>query len=291
MKHLFICQLLALSSWATARKDLEGLADGGTNVLLKTPALVHSTTHTKLRHLQQEVDTPYGNLPRWSVGSRYEEGPVAPDSLGLTAGNQNKCLTIGEVLDLIPNASRFSQLLTYSGLKNVLLDDPKVMTTLIVPQDAAFFAPLPEPSEYGSNMSALIENRPDVINSLIGASVWKGLYPSTTLRSGVSIQTSNSIGGMGAPPLEVEIEKRQEDISIRAQGSTATIVAKDIAACGPSVIHIVDTILLPFSFDGQPQDRLDPQNSGGAQVDIDTQDKIAQEQIVNTDFNWRQFFG
>jgi len=199
-------------------------------------------------------------------------------------------LTIGEILEQIPDVSRFSKLLTYSGLKNQLLDDPKVMTTLIVPIDAAFSAPLgssAEPNEYGANMSVLIENRPDVINSLIGASVWKGLYPSSSLRSGMSIPTSNSIGGMGAPPLQVEIVRDRDDITIQAQGSNAKIISKDIAACGPSVIHIVDTILLPFSFDDAPQDRLNPVLQAG----LAAQDKIAEEQISNTDFNWRDFFG
>lgn len=282
-----MCQLLALSQCesSTARRDPRVSVEGGVD----QPA-IYSVENVRIRQLHQNEDIGYANVPRWSEAPMRQRGPVEPSSLNNELGPGAGCLTIGEILEKIPDVSKFSQLLTYSGLKKQLLDDPKVMTTLVVPRDEAFSVPLAEPNEYGANMSALIQNRPDVINSLIGAAVWKGLYPSSSLQSGMRIPTSNSIGGMGAPPLEVEIDRNRDDISIQAQGSTSTIIVKDIAACGPSVIHIVDTILLPFSFDDQPKDRLNPQNSV-VQAGIDAQNKIAEDQVSNVDFNWREFFG
>lgn len=284
MRYVWICQLLTVSCVAASRLVPDKTADWFAS---------HSVENVRHRKLHQDDIAPYENLPRWSEGSRGEWGPVSPGFLVLDGSQTGGCLTIGEILEQIPDASRFFNLLTYSGLKNQLLDDPKVMATVIVPTDDAFAAPLgssAEPNEYGANMSVLIENRPDVISSLIGASIWKGLYPSSTLQSGTSIPTSNSIGGMGAPPLEVQIARDRDDISIEAQGSTAKIIARDIAGCGPSVIHIVDTILLPFSFDDQPKDRLNPQNPV-VQAGLDAQSKLAEEQISNVDFNWRDFFG
>lgn len=39
-------------------------------------------------------------------------------------------------------------------------------------------------------------------------------------------------------------------------GDQAYILQSDIAACGPSVIHIVDQIVLPFKFDQGPTDAI-----------------------------------
>lgn len=36
----------------------------------------------------------------------------------------------------------------------------------------------------------------------------------------------------------------------------AIVLQADIAACGPSVVHIIDQILLPFSFDQEPTDAI-----------------------------------
>jgi hypothetical protein len=39
-------------------------------------------------------------------------------------------------------------------------------------------------------------------------------------------------------------------------GNSAAVLQADVAACGPSVIHIIDQILLPFSFDQGPTDAV-----------------------------------
>ena len=67
----------------------------------------------------------------------------------------------------------------------------------------------------------------------------------------MQIPTSNTVDKVN--PLVVSIAK---DGVIEAQGSAARILQKDIAACGPTVIHIVDNILLPFRFDDSPKDAV-----------------------------------
>jgi hypothetical protein len=85
----------------------------------------------------------------------------------------------------------------------------------------------------------------------ISVAVWQGLWPSDSLGTGMQIPTSNTVDKVN--PLVVSIGK---DGVIEAQGSTAQILQKDIAACGPTVIHIVDNILLPFRFDDTPKDAV-----------------------------------
>lgn len=81
--------------------------------------------------------------------------------------------------------------------------------------------------------------------------VWQGLWPSDSLGTGMQIPTSNTIDKVN--PLPVSIA---EDGVIEAQGSTARILQSDLAACGPTIIHIVDNILFPFRFDDSPKDAV-----------------------------------
>ena len=39
-------------------------------------------------------------------------------------------------------------------------------------------------------------------------------------------------------------------------GSTADILASDIAACGPSVVHVISEVLLPFVFNQTALDAI-----------------------------------
>ena len=36
-------------------------------------------------------------------------------------------------------------------------------------------------------------------------------------------------------------------LQVKGIGSTAKIIDPDLPACGPSVVHVVDTVLLPFA--------------------------------------------
>ena len=232
----------------------------------------------------QQVPTEQ-QIATWVVGDRVTPGPVSPDVLQRVTltnepgeeymYNSETCKSIGEVLDAIPETSRYRQLLLAAGMRNILMNDPKVQTTLLVPVDDAFATPLESPNEYGTNMNVLIQNRPDVINSLVGASVLQGIWPSSSLSPGIKIPTSNTIDKVN--PLYVEVIGRQEP-SIKSQGSVSNFIKSDIAACGPTVIHLVDSIVLPFSFnDGSPRDPI-----------LLTKPS---DQNSNPPFSWTQLFG
>jgi len=68
----------------------------------------------------------------------------------------------------------------------------------------------------------------------------------------MKIPTSNTLDKV--TPLYIIVE---EDKVLQAQnGNAVKILQGDIAACGPSIIHIVDDIVLPFSFDQKPLDAV-----------------------------------
>lgn len=231
MWHLFSVRIFSVSCLLSSLQPVAGILD--------------IDPRAQSRHLQQYAS----NVPLFNGGEGYVRGPVDPGVLEVP----EPCLTIGEVLDLIPDASIWKQVLIDAGMKIVLLNDPKVQTTLLVPKNDAFFEPL-EDATYGADMFELINARPDIINSLVGASVLKGLYPSNALAPGEILPTSNTIDKVN--PLTLEVVGSPEGLRIQAQGSSALIVTQNVAACGPSVIHLVDTVLLPFRFDDEPRDAV-----------------------------------
>lgn len=200
--------------------------------------------------MQTKDFTPV-SLPTYNRAEFYTQGPVAAANI-LTSAPSEECMTIGEVLDAIPQASMWKELLKDAGLNNILLADPKAQATVIVPVDASFSDPInAKPMWNESTIGELIVSSPDIVNSLAGASVWKGLWPSDSLGTGMQIPTSNTVDKVN--PLTIQIKDGK---IIQSQGSAARILQSDIVACGPSVIHIVDAILLPFRFDDGPKDAV-----------------------------------
>ncbi len=83
--------------------------------------------------------------------------------------------------------------------------------------------------------------------------VLQGLWPSWTLTPGTQMATSNTIDKVN--PLTISVEG-SNPIRLVGIGSTATVLQEDVAACGPSVVHLIDQILLPFTFDQGPTDAI-----------------------------------
>lgn len=197
-------------------------------------------------------------LPRWPTSEEYLRGPLQAGSLQ----TDGQCYSIGEVLSAVPELSLATQLLKDAGYTKTLLNDRKVMSTLVLPVNAAFWEPL-DGNEYGRNMSAVISARPDIMNSLVGSSVWKGLWTSNTFSGrGTPIPTSNKLGSEGSP-MTVTAFSGRGGFHVEAQGSDASVLASDLAACGPSVIHIVNSFLLPFDWDDDARDRTQLDNGQG----------------------------
>lgn len=190
------------------------------------------------------------SVPTYSSVSQ-SSGPVSPATLS-SAAPAGQCQTVGQVLASIPEVLRWYQLLQNAGLDAVLLNYPKAQATVLVPINSAFDAQIDAmPLRPEHSMAELIQNAPDLVSPLAGYSVLKGLWPSSTLRAGAILPTSSTIDKVN--PLTIQALGQGQ---LQGIGSSATILQADISACGPSVIHIIDQILLPFKFDQGATDAI-----------------------------------
>lgn len=217
---------------------------------------------------------PIQNIPQYARTEWYTQGPVQTSNLKESAP-PGECMTVGEVLKAI-GANKWYDILASTGVKSSILDDPKVKTTLLVPLDYTFFKTIDaKPLRNESTMDELVFYAPEIKRPLAGASILKvksadepvssrnmyiltiftsvqGLWPTDSLGTSMKIPTSNTLDKV--TPLYIIVE---EDKVLQAQnGNAVKILQGDIAACGPSIIHIVDDIVLPFSFDQKPLDAV-----------------------------------
>lgn len=195
---------------------------------------------------------PTKGVPTLTRTEFYTQGPVQVDNVLASAPNDGSCMTIGEVLKSI-GATKWYDLLADAGFKTVLLDAKDVQTTLLVPVDESFFKPInAQPLRQEQTMDELTYYAPDIKRPLAGASILNGLWPSDSLGTSMRIPTSNSIG---MNQLHVIIGE-DKVLGTENGDNTANIVEADILACGPSIIHLTDNILLPFSFQDAPKDAI-----------------------------------
>ena len=238
------------------------------NLVRAQPTIETRSDDTEVVIGRQARTESLETLPRWLTSDQYARGPVSAETL-LTNKEDTTCYSIGEVLSAVPELSKAMELFKDAGYTKTLLNDRKVMGTVVVPVNAAFSAPL-EANEYGANMSAIISERPDIMGSLVGASVWKGLWTSDTFsRRGTKIPTSNKLGSEGEWMIVEAFSGsgvRGGAMHVEAHGSDAAVIVSDLAACGPSVVHVVDSILLPFDWDDGARDRTRLEERGGLTV-------------------------
>lgn len=55
-------------------------------------------------------------------------------------------------------------------------------------------------------------------------------------------------------PPRVDADNRKIYDLHAENGNTVEILVKDIVTCGPSIIHVVSDVLLPFQWDAEPLD-------------------------------------
>lgn len=134
----------------------------------------------------------------------------------------------------------------------VLLDAPDAQATLLVPTNSALDAAIAGGSVRDADtLAALLNSAPDLANPLAAYHVVKGLWPSWTLAPGTRLPTSATLDKVNLLQLNVTAGP-----VIRGVGSSANVLQADLLACGPSVIHIIDQVLLPFNFDQASLDAI-----------------------------------
>jgi hypothetical protein len=206
-----------------------------------------------------------GDIPRLVRTEWYTQGPISPANIlesAPTSVQSGDCLTIGETL-LAIGATKYYRLLQDAGLRTVILDPKDVQATLLVPVDESFFYDIDAtPLREERSIDELIYYAPELKKPLAGATILKGLWASDSFGNGMRIPTSNSLGMNKLFAVVEELQEVGEDNrrkkAIAAQnGNTVEIEVLDIVTCGPSIIHVVSDVLLPFGFDDEPIDVTD----------------------------------
>eukprot|EP00887_Chlorella_sp_A99_P002824 scaffold6.g2824.t1 len=192
-------------------------------------------------------------LPRLTP-QRPAVGPASRAVVAAASGASamtDGCLTLAELLEAMPEAARFLQLMRGVGL-GMLLDDSKASVTLLVPVESAFNASIDaRPLRDEATLDELILNAPEIQNPLVGYHVLPALWPSWTLQPGTKLNTSDTIDKVN----RLQIAAAGPG-TLRGVGSSAAVLAADLVACGPSVVHVISQVLLPFSFDQAAVDAI-----------------------------------
>lgn len=205
------------------------------------------------------------DIPRLVRTEWYTQGPISQANILESAPpsvQNGDCLSIGETL-LTIGATKYYQLLQDAGLRTVILDPKDVQATLLVPVDEAFFYEIDAtPLREERSIDELIYYAPELKKPLAGATILEGLWASDSFGSGMRIPTSNYLGMNQLFAVVEELDEVDEDNrrkkGIAAEnGNTVELEALDIVTCGPSIIHVVSDVVLPFGFDDEPIDVTD----------------------------------
>lgn len=245
----------------------------GVTLDLPADAVVASGNRRTLNQYKEIPWAPPDVIPTTNVPSStprlvrtewYTQGPVDPANILASVPSQfdqGSCLSIGDTL-LEIGATMYYNLLQDAGLKTVILDPKDVQATLLVPVDESFFYEIDaSPLREEKSIDELTYYAPELRKPLAGTSILKGLWPSDSFGNGMRIPTSNNLGMSrlhvivkDTVPPKVDADNRKMYELHADNGNSAEVLVKDIVTCGPSIIHVVSNVLLPFSFDDKPID-------------------------------------
>lgn len=165
-------------------------------------------------------------------------GPLSAEQVAANPGfDATECEAVLQTLRGIPEVSSWVTLLTNVGL-SVMLSSTSAQATMLVPVNSALDAPVDGYADRNvTTLAGLINVAPELANPLVAYHVGKGLWPSWTLEPGTELPTSATLDKVNLLTVTAEADGVLQGI-----GSSATILQPNIAACGPSVIHIIDQV-------------------------------------------------
>ncbi|GMH40505.1 hypothetical protein BSKO_08409 [Bryopsis sp. KO-2023] len=152
---------------------------------------------------------------------------------------QRQCRSVAESIASNPDLAILNQAINLAGLSPVLSDKEQSIT-LFAPIDDAFV----QLSAPGAAVKLPILDDPDALGSILSYHALEEPKSFSALKPGGKHRTLVLQDG---EPLELTIvENESSPLGIEIEGAegTASIVKKNIVACG-SVIHIIDGVLLP----------------------------------------------
>ncbi|BDA41084.1 probable Expansin-B17 at N-terminal half [Coccomyxa sp. Obi] len=169
-----------------------------------------------------------------------------PSSPAFPPAPVGPCQNVLQILQSNPSLSTWLSTLQDLGQASSLGND-RLNITMFAPLNSAFNAPLPAGSTLGSGTVAqLLQSHPELKSPIAGYHVVAGAYPTSSLTPGTSL-----------PTVDVERTPGQQDrpvllnvtapLTLQGVGSSAYIVQPDLKTCGPSIVQVIDGVLLPFS--------------------------------------------
>eukprot|EP01024_Parvocaulis_polyphysoides_P039856 TRINITY_DN360_c0_g2_i4.p1 TRINITY_DN360_c0_g2~~TRINITY_DN360_c0_g2_i4.p1 ORF type:complete len:485 (-),score=107.97 TRINITY_DN360_c0_g2_i4:1839-3293(-) len=189
-------------------------------------------------HIVDTVLLPFAVEGQDSLQSGRKRSLSNPENIEQT-DEVKECITLADVFASRPDLEVLLEVASAAGL-DAVLNDPAQKITFFAPVNAAFddlTAALGESSE------AVLSNE-EYLNAVLAYHALDGAYASKDLLPGESFPTL--VKSRGTSALELTVADTESDIVILGQGSSAVVLEADIPACD-SIIHVVDTVLLPVS--------------------------------------------
>lgn len=147
-----------------------------------------------------------------------------------------KTPTVASVAAATPSLSTLTAAVTKAGLADYLSNSTNVLT-VFAPSDDAFAAYL---AKAGITSQALLDS-PDLKSILTFHLVKGAAVKSGDLKDGQVVETK-----LGGAPLTIDLSSSPGSVIVKGAESSAKVISADVPA-GNSVVHVIDTVLVPSS--------------------------------------------
>ncbi|KAL3140408.1 hypothetical protein ABBQ38_004668 [Trebouxia sp. C0009 RCD-2024] len=212
--------------------------------------LTNAPIVTSLVNFLQKENTTAGvdGLVAEAVVSNFTAAPTLLTQYGpvtdlRSAAAEGECKTLWQLMQLSANLTMLVQTVKAAGLVDAFNTSTQQLT-LFAPLDIAF----QNPTAQMVSVSELLKYRPEVLSPVIGYNTLPGNYSLAGLQAGELLNTTASFANAtDGVPLQLTVSYAGGNTAqvLGIQG-VANVLQTDIPACGPSLLQLTDTVLLPF---------------------------------------------
>ena len=186
---------------------------------------------------------PWPSFPSWE-SARLSRLP----SLKAWAAKKD-CKTVFNIIESRDDLGILTKAVNAADLDDTL-DDPKAVLTVFAPTDDAFEALL---ERLNMDLDTLLSNKALLVRVLDYHVAPGAALKEEDLQDGQKIATMARMPPLIGPRENVTVRiGADESIIIDGLGSDARVIETDIVACA-SVVHVVDTVLLPDPLPGEKE--------------------------------------
>eukprot|EP00884_Botryococcus_braunii_P016475 jgi/Botrbrau1/3510/Bobra.341_2s0039.1 len=145
-----------------------------------------------------------------------------------------------------PDLSTWLQLLQARGLTSQL-DNPTVSVTMFAPVNEAFTDPVLLGTRFNAaNITDLLAANPSAVAPVVGYHLVKGVYAPASLLPGTVLNTTATLKEFNSTDRVLSLTILSPS-QVKGIGSTATILRPGVVTCGPQVVYVIDSVLIPFT--------------------------------------------